>query len=451
MKLNATTEMVAITWPEFAQLHPFAPHDQTEGIRGLVDELSGWLCEITGYDAVSLQPNAGSQGELAGLLAIAAYHRSRGDDQRTVCLIPTSAHGTNAASAVMAGLRVVVVKTDPVTGNVDMDDLKAKVEEHRDTLAAIMVTYPSTHGVFEDTITDLCAMVHDAGRPGLRRRRQPQRPRRASPGPGRFGADVSHLNLHKTFCIPHGGGGPGVGPVGVREHLAPFLPNHPLDPAAGPETGVGPISARALRLGEHPADLVGLRAAHGRRRPAPRDRGGRAQRQLRRGPAARALPGALLGQRRPRRPRVHPRPARHHQGHRRHASTTSPSGSSTTASTRRRCPSRSPGTLMVEPTESEDKGELDRFCDAMIAIRARDRRGRLGCGRGGARACCAARRTPRRRWPASGTTPTTARTAAFPEGVDPTAKYWPPVRRIDGAYGDRHLVCSCPPPEAFED
>ena len=163
MKLNATTEMVAVTWPEFAQVHPFAPHEQTRGIRGLVDELSGWLCEITGYDAVSLQPNAGSQGELAGLLAIAAYHRSRGDDQRTVCLIPSSAHGTNAASAVMAGLRVVVVKTDPITGNVDLDDLKAKVEEHRETLAAIMVTYPSTHGVFEDTITDLCAMVHDAG------------------------------------------------------------------------------------------------------------------------------------------------------------------------------------------------------------------------------------------------------------------------------------------------
>ncbi|MEO6790813.1 MAG: aminomethyl-transferring glycine dehydrogenase, partial [Ornithinibacter sp.] len=241
MKLNATTEMIAVTWPEFADAHPFAPLNQTKGIRGLIEELSGWLCEITGYDAVSLQPNAGSQGELTGLLAIAAYHRSRGDQERTVCLIPSSAHGTNAASAVMAGLRVVVVKTDPITGNVDMDDLKAKIEEHRETLAAIMVTYPSTHGVFEDTITDLCAMVHDAGGQvyvdganlnalvGVAR-------------PGKFGADVSHLNLHKTFCIPHGGGGPGVGPVGVRQHLAQFLPNHPLDAAAGPETGIGPIS-----------------------------------------------------------------------------------------------------------------------------------------------------------------------------------------------------------------
>ncbi|HET7761691.1 MAG TPA: aminomethyl-transferring glycine dehydrogenase, partial [Phycicoccus sp.] len=244
MKLNATTEMVAITWPEFAHLHPFAPHEQTRGIREIVAELSDWLCEITGYDAVSLQPNAGSQGELSGLLAIAAYHRANGEDERRVCLIPSSAHGTNAASAVMAGMRVVVVKTDPVSGNVDLDDLKAKVVEHRDALAAIMVTYPSTHGVFEDTITDLCAMVHDAGGQvyvdganlnalvGLAR-------------PGRFGADVSHLNLHKTFCIPHGGGGPGVGPVACREHLAPFLPNHPLDPAAGPATGIGPVSGPA--------------------------------------------------------------------------------------------------------------------------------------------------------------------------------------------------------------
>ena len=242
MKLNATTEMAAITWPEFAGLHPFAPAGQTEGIRELIGQLSDWLCEITGYDAVSLQPNAGSQGELAGLLAIRSYHASRGDHERTVCLIPSSAHGTNAASAVMAGMKVVVVKTDTITGNVDMDDLKHKIEEHREALAAIMVTYPSTHGVYEDTISDLCAMVHDAGGQvyvdganlnalvGLAQ-------------PGKFGADVSHLNLHKTFCIPHGGGGPGVGPVAVREHLSPFLPNHPLAPEAGPETGVGPVSA----------------------------------------------------------------------------------------------------------------------------------------------------------------------------------------------------------------
>ncbi|HSR24984.1 MAG TPA: aminomethyl-transferring glycine dehydrogenase, partial [Candidatus Eisenbacteria bacterium] len=241
MKLNATAEMEAVTWPEFAAIHPFVTIDQAQGYLELVGQLEAWLCEITGYDAVSLQPNAGSQGELTGLLAIRNYHRANGEGQRTTCLIPSSAHGTNAASAVMAGLTVVVVACDSA-GNVDMDDLRAKVDEHRDDLAAIMVTYPSTHGVFEQEITELCALVHDAGGQvyvdganlnalvGVAR-------------PGRFGADVSHLNLHKTFCIPHGGGGPGVGPIGVRAHLAPYLPNHPLQPAAGPQTGVGPISA----------------------------------------------------------------------------------------------------------------------------------------------------------------------------------------------------------------
>jgi glycine dehydrogenase len=241
MKLNATTEMAPVTWPELSNLHPFAPADQVAGSVSLVRQLEQWLVEVTGYDAVSLQPNAGSQGELAGLLAIRAYHRSNGDEARTTCLIPASAHGTNAASAVMAGMKVVVVKTAS-GGDVDVDDLRAKVEAHREDLAAIMVTYPSTHGVFEDTITELCALVHDAGGQvyvdganlnalvGLAK-------------PGRFGADVSHLNLHKTFCIPHGGGGPGVGPVAVRSHLAPFLPNHPLVPDAGPATGVGPVSA----------------------------------------------------------------------------------------------------------------------------------------------------------------------------------------------------------------
>src|SRR5690606_14995782 len=223
MKLNATTEMESITWPEFAALHPFAPLDQTVGSRRIVSELSEWLADITGYHTVSLQPNAGSQGEFAGLMAIRAYHVANGDEARTICLIPASAHGTNAASAVMAGLRVVVVKTAP-GGDIDMDDLRAKIEKHRDELAGIMVTYPSTHGVYEETITELCELVHDAGGQvyvdganlnaimGLAR-------------PGEFGGDVSHLNLHKTFCIPHGGGGPGVGPVAVREHLAPHLPN----------------------------------------------------------------------------------------------------------------------------------------------------------------------------------------------------------------------------------
>ncbi len=246
MKLNATTEMEPVTWPEFAALHPFAPAEHAAGTRALIAQLEGWLAEITGYDTVSVQPNAGSQGELAGLLAIRGYHLSRGDAGREVCLIPSSAHGTNAASAVMAGMRVVVVACDD-SGNVDLDDLRAKITEHGPQLAAVMITYPSTHGVFEETVTELCALVHDAGGQvyvdganlnalvGLSR-------------PGRFGADVSHLNLHKTFCIPHGGGGPGVGPVGVRAHLAPYLPGHPMDAdldgsgevRAG---GVGPVSA----------------------------------------------------------------------------------------------------------------------------------------------------------------------------------------------------------------
>src|SRR3954454_19766455 len=244
MKLNAAAEMEPITWPEFAGIHPFAPQDQAAGHLAVIEDLQRWLCEITGYDAVSLQPNAGSQGEFAGLLAIRAYHRDRGEGERNVCLIPSSAHGTNAASAAMAGMRVVVVACDDA-GNVSLDDLRAKLAEHADTVAALMVTYPSTHGVFEQDIAEICAAVHDAGGQvyvdganlnalvGLAR-------------PGRFGADVSHLNLHKTFCIPHGGGGPGVGPIAVRAHLAPYLPNHPLLAEAGPATGVGAISAAAF-------------------------------------------------------------------------------------------------------------------------------------------------------------------------------------------------------------
>ena len=448
MKLNATTEMVAVTWPEFAEVHPFAPHDQTRGLRGLVDELSGWLCEITGYDAVSLQPNAGSQGELAGLLAIAAYHRSRGDDQRTVCLIPSSAHGTNAASAVMAGLKVVVVKTDPVTGNVDMEDLSAKVEQHRDTLAAIMVTYPSTHGVFEDTITDLCAQVHDAGGQvyvdganlnalvGVAR-------------PGKFGADVSHLNLHKTFCIPHGGGGPGVGPVGVREHLAPFLPNHPLDPAAGPETGVGPVSGAPYGS----ASILPISWAYVRLM------GGAG---LRRATEVAVLNANYVAARL----REHyPVLYSGHDGLVAHEcildlrGITKQTGVTVDDVAKRlidygfHAPTMSfpvAGTLMVEPTESEDKAELDRFCDAMVAIRREI--DEVGSGAVAA-ADSVLRGAPHTAEALVGEWDLAydRRTAAFPDGVEATAKYWPPVRRIDGAYGDRHLVCSCPSPEAFED
>ncbi len=448
MKLNATTEMVAVTWPEFAHLHPFAPLEQTRGIRGLVDELSAWLCEITGYDAVSLQPNAGSQGELSGLLAIAAYHRANGDTDRRVCLIPSSAHGTNAASAVMAGMKVVVVRTDPVTGNVDLDDLTAKVEQHRDTLAAIMVTYPSTHGVFEDTITDLCALVHDAGGQvyvdganlnalvGIAR-------------PGRFGADVSHLNLHKTFCIPHGGGGPGVGPVACREHLAPFLPNHPLDAEAGPETGVGPVSAAPYGS----ASILPISWAYVRLM------GGAG---LRRATEVAVLNANYVAAR-----------LREHypvlysgtDGLVAHEcildlrGITKETGVTVDDVAKRlidhgfHAPTMSfpvAGTFMVEPTESEDLGELDRFCDAMIAIRREI--DEVGSGAVAA-ADSVLRHAPHTAAALAGEWdhPYDRRTAAFPDGVDATAKYWPPVRRIDGAYGDRHLVCSCPAPEAFED
>jgi glycine dehydrogenase len=276
MKLNATTEMAAITWPEFTDIHPFAPTDQSQGYAALIAELEGWLCEITGYDAVSVQPNAGSQGELAGLLAIRGYHRSRGDDHRTVCLIPQSArhqrrerrHGGDEGRG----------RRHRSGGDIDMVDLKDKLAQHGDNLAAIMVTYPSTHGVYEDTIAELCAMVHDAGGQvyvdganlnalvGLAQ-------------PGKFGSDVSHLNLHKTFCIPHGGGGPGVGPIGVRAHLEPL-------PAAQRPAGTRRCRrlGGALWIGGHPADLVGLYPSHGWGWPDPGHQDGHPQRQLHRGP-----------------------------------------------------------------------------------------------------------------------------------------------------------------------
>src|SRR6266540_4167566 len=311
MKLNATTEMEPVTWPEFAEVHPFAPAGQARGYRELIGGLERWLAELTGYDAVSVQPNAGSQGELAGLLAIHAHHQAAGQGQRDVCLIPSSAHGTNAASAAMAGMRVVVVACD-ADGNVDLADLDRKVAQHADRLAAIMVTYPSTHGVYEPGIAEVCAKVHDAGGQvyvdganlnallGFAK-------------PGRFGADVSHLNLHKTFCIPHGGGGPGVGPVAVRAHLAPYLPAGVGDPD-GPAGDLG----GAVRVGGDPADLVGLPADDGSRRAGRRDRRGRAGRQLRGHPAARVLPGAVRRQPGPGGPRVHPRPAAADQGDRGH-------------------------------------------------------------------------------------------------------------------------------------
>jgi glycine dehydrogenase len=447
MKLNGTSEMEPITWPEFAQIHPFAPADQAAGYLELIHGLEDALVAVTGYDKVSIQPNAGSQGELAGLLAVRAYHRANGDTGRDVCLIPSSAHGTNAASAVMAGMRVVVVGTGE-NGDVDLDDLKAKIEAHRDSLAVLMVTYPSTHGVFEEHIGDVCALVHDAGGQvyvdganlnalvGLAK-------------PGAFGADVSHLNLHKTFCIPHGGGGPGVGPVAVREHLAAYLPNHPLQPTAGPATGVGPISAAPwgsaailpiswtyIRLMgpdglKRATQVAVLSANYIAKRLAPHFP------VLYTGPADLVAHECIVDLR----------------------GITKATGVTVDDVAKRlvdygfHAPTMSfpvPGTLMIEPTESENLHEIDRFCDAMIAIKAEI--DRVGSGE-----------LPADDNPLVNAPHTAAMVAAdtwehaygreegaFPGGMTPAGKYWPPVRRIDGAYGDRNLVCSCPSVDAYE-
>ncbi|MFJ1747059.1 aminomethyl-transferring glycine dehydrogenase [Streptomyces sp. NPDC088116] len=446
MKLNATTEMEPVTWPAFAALHPFAPAGQAQGYLTLIRELEERLAEVTGYDAVSLQPNAGSQGELAGLLAVRAYHRANGDTGRTVCLIPSSAHGTNAASAVMAGMKVVVVRTRE-DGDVDVEDLHAKIEQYGDELAVLMVTYPSTHGVFEEHIGDVCAAVHDAGGQvyvdganlnalvGLAK-------------PGRFGSDVSHLNLHKTFCIPHGGGGPGVGPVGVRAHLAPYLPNHPLQPAAGPETGVGPISAAPWgSAGILPISWAYVRLMGGE--------------GLKRATQVAVLAANYIAKRlEPHYPVLYTGP----NGLVAHECIvdlrplSKATGVSVDDIAKRlidygfHAPTMSfpvAGTLMIEPTESEDLTEIDRFCETMIAIRREIEKVASG------------------EWPADDNplrnAPHTAATlggewehpysraeAVFPTGVAAADKYWPPVRRIDGAFGDRNLVCSCPPLDAYE-
>ncbi|WP_432479859.1 aminomethyl-transferring glycine dehydrogenase [Nocardioides sp. GXQ0305] len=446
MKLNATTEMEPVSLPGFAELHPFAPAEDAAGYRELVDQLEGWLAEVTGYDRVSIQPNAGSQGELAGLLAIRAFHRDRGQGERDVCLIPSSAHGTNAASAVMAGMRVVVVKAGD-DGSVDLDDLRMQCEEHADDLAAIMVTYPSTHGAYEDTITELCEIVHEHGGQvyvdGANLNALLGHAR-----PGEFGGDVSHLNLHKTFCIPHGGGGPGVGPVAVREHLAPYLPSHPMHPEEAKREGIGAISAAPYgSAGVLPISwaYVRLMGAAG----------------LTRATGAAVLSANYVAHRLE---EHFPVLYRGHGGLVAHEcivdvrGLTRDTGVSVDDVAKRlvdygfHAPTMSfpvAGTLMVEPTESEDLAELDRFCDAMITIRAEIERVRSGEW--------TAEDSPLRR------APHTTRAlvgdwdrgysrelGAFPSGLDPD-KYWPPVARIDQAYGDRNLVCACPPPEAFSE
>ncbi|ASW90572.1 glycine dehydrogenase (aminomethyl-transferring) [Mycobacterium marseillense] len=443
MKLNAAAEMEPITWPEFARQHPFAPASDTPGLRRLIADLETWLVHITGYDAVSLQPNAGSQGEYAGLLAIHDYHASRGEPHRDICLIPSSAHGTNAASAALAGMRVVVVGCHD-NGDVDLDDLRAKVGEHGERLSTLMITYPSTHGVYEHDIADICAAVHDAGGQvyvdganlnalvGLAR-------------PGKFGGDVSHLNLHKTFCIPHGGGGPGVGPVAVRSHLAPFLPGHPHAPelpqghpvSSAPygSASILPISWAYIRMmgaeGLRAASLTAITSANYIARrldeyfPV-----------LYTGENGMVAHECILDLR----------------GITKATGVTVDDVAKRLADYGFHAPTMSfpvAGTLMVEPTESETLTEVDAFCEAMIAIRGEI--DKVGAGQ----------------WPVDDNPlrgaphtaeclvigawdhPYSREEAAYPLGKDFRPKVWPPVRRIDGAYGDRNLVCSCPPVEAF--
>lgn len=453
MKLNAVAELEPMTYDGFANLHPFAPPADAEGYIALISSLEEWLASVTGYARVSIQPNAGSQGEFAGLLAIRAYHQANGDDQRTICLIPSSAHGTNAASAHMAGMRVVVVKSAD-DGSVDLDDLDAKVDKHRDELAAIMVTYPSTHGVYEEGITALCARVHDAGGQvyvdganlnalvGLAE-------------PGKFGGDVSHLNLHKTFCIPHGGGGPGVGPVAVGEHLAPYLPNHPLWEEAGPASGVGPVSAAPfgsagiLSITWAYIAMMGSAGLTAATQNAVLSANYIAKRLTEHYPVLYTGEHGLVA----------------HECILDVRGITKESGITVDDVAKRlidygfHAPTMSfpvAGTLMVEPTESESLAEVDRFCDAMIAIREEIDQLHAGVWPSDDNPLRNAphpiTRVTADEWPHA----YSRAVAAYPAGrhSGPVAgvgrdKYWPPVARIDQAFGDRNLLCSCPPIEAY--
>ena len=441
MKLNATSEMIPLTWPEFGNLHPFAPVEQARGYHALFAKLEKWLCDITGYDAISLQPNSGAQGEYAGLLAIRGYHAARGEPHRTVCLIPSSAHGTNPASASMVGMDVVVVACD-VRGDVDVEDLRAKAAQHAKNLAAIMITYPSTHGVFEEHISEICDIVHGHGGQvyldGANMNAQVGLSR-----PGDYGADVSHLNLHKTFCIPHGGGGPGMGPIGVKAHLAPYLPGHPATDGAVPHP-VGPVSAAPfgsasiltisyiyiLMMGgeglTRATELAILNANYIATRLDPHFP------VLYKNAKGRVAHECI----------VDPRPLK------------TTSGVTVDDIAKRlidygfHAPTMSfpvPGTLMIEPTESESKAELDRFCDAMIAIR--NEISEIEKGRWKVEA------SPLRHAPHTvhdiaddGWQRAYSRIeGCFPAGSARTDKYWSPVGRVDNVYGDRNLVCSCPP------
>ena len=456
MKLNAAVEMESVTWPAFAERHPFARHDALAGTLELVADLERWLAEITGYDAVSLQPNAGSQGEFAGLLAIRGYHRARGEAHRDVCLIPSSAHGTNAASAVMAGMRVVVVGCDE-RGNVDVEELAGLVERHRDELAALMITYPSTHGVFEAAIGSICALVHDAGGQvyvdganlnalvGIAR-------------PGRFGADVSHLNLHKTFAIPHGGGGPGVGPVACRAHLAPFLPSHPLVPTSwhpaarelepglrtGPVSGAPWGSAGILQIAWAYIALLGpdgLAAATAAAILAANHVAAR---------LGGAFPVLYTGER----GRVAHEVVLDVRGIQQRSGITNEDVAKRLIDYGFHAPTMSfpvAGTLMVEPTESESLAEIERFCTAMLSIADEIARVEDGTWPADDNPLVNAPHTAEDVSADAWKHPYARSVAAYPTPGLRTAKYWPPVSRVDNAHGDRNLACTCPPLEALAD
>lgn len=442
MKLNAAAEMIPVSWPEFANIHPFAPADQTAGYRQLIDELESMLCACTGYDAISLQPNAGSQGEYAGLLAIQRYHQSRGDHARNKCLIPSSAHGTNPASAHMVGLKVVLVACDDA-GNIDINDLQSKLDEHGETIAAIMLTYPSTHGVFETEVVDICKRVHDIGAQvyidganlnamvGVAQ-------------PGKFGGDVSHLNLHKTFCIPHGGGGPGVGPIGVGTHLKPFLPGHReysntqgvVSAAPWGSAMILPISWMYIRMmgksGLKKATAVAILnanyIAHRLKDHYP---------VLYKGENGCVAHECILDTR----------------------SFKKQAGISVDDIAKRlmdygfHAPTMSfpvAGTLMVEPTESECLAELDRFVDAMLGIHEEIIRVEKGDWPQDNNPLVNAPHTAYSLLDDNWSRPYSRRTAAYPGAKEPISdKYWPPVSRADNVHGDKQLICSCPPLSAY--
>ncbi|UBV41980.1 aminomethyl-transferring glycine dehydrogenase [Deinococcus taeanensis] len=444
MKLNATTEMIPVTWPEFGALHPFAPADQTEGYAQMLGELEAWLADITGYDAVSLQPNSGAQGEYAGLLVIRKYHEARGEAHRNVCLIPASAHGTNPASAAMMGMQVVVVKTD-ADGNIDMDDLKAQAEKHSANLGALMITYPSTHGVYEERVKEACDLIHQHGGQvyldGANMNAQVGLTK-----PGLIGSDVSHLNLHKTFAIPHGGGGPGMGPIGVKAHLAPFLPNHAVRPTSDSATGAvsaAPYgSASILPISYLYIRLLG---AHGLKKATQ-------VALLNANYIAHHLKGAYPVLYTGRNDRVaHEciidlRPLKQATG------VTEEDVAKRLMDYGFHAPTMSfpvPGTLMIEPTESEPKAELDRFIQAMLGIRReiQDVQDEL----------ITAADSPLKHAPHTQndliaedwTRAYSRETAAYPTATQKTWKYWPAVNRVDNVYGDRNFVCSCPPVEDY--